>query len=54
MGTCQLFDPATQAVMANYNMPTLYLDTAAYEKAARRQIQIEYENLKRVGMLAKQ
>jgi len=48
-----LFDPATQAVMATYNMPTLYLDTAAYDKAARAQNQIELENLKRVGMLAK-
>jgi tripartite-type tricarboxylate transporter receptor subunit TctC len=49
-----LFDPATQAVMATYNMPTLYLDTAAYDKAARAQNQIEIDNLKRVGMLAKQ
>ena len=48
-----LFDPATQNVMATYNMPTLYLDTAAYDKAAREQVKIEYENLKRVGMLAK-
>jgi len=49
-----LFDPATQAVMATYSMPTLYLDTADYDKAARAQNQIEYENLRRVGMLAKQ
>jgi tripartite-type tricarboxylate transporter receptor subunit TctC len=49
-----LFDPATQAVMENYNMPTLYLDTTAYDRAARAQIRIEYENLRRVGMLAKQ
>jgi tripartite-type tricarboxylate transporter receptor subunit TctC len=49
-----LFDPATQAVMATYNMPTLYLDIAAYEKAARQQDVIERENLKRVGMLGKQ
>jgi len=49
-----LFDPATQAVMETYNMPTLYLDTAAYDKAAREQEKIERENLKRVGMLAKQ
>ncbi|HZQ00989.1 MAG TPA: tripartite tricarboxylate transporter substrate binding protein [Reyranella sp.] len=48
-----LFDTATQSVMATYNMPTLYLDTAAYDKAAREQVKIEYENLKRVGMLAK-
>jgi tripartite-type tricarboxylate transporter receptor subunit TctC len=49
-----LYDPATQAVMATFNMPTLYLDTAAYDKAARMQATIECENLKRVGMLAKQ
>jgi tripartite-type tricarboxylate transporter receptor subunit TctC len=49
-----LFAPATQAVMATYNMPTLYLDTATYDQAARRQNQIEIDNLKRVGMLAKQ
>ena len=47
-----LFDPATQTVMNTYNMPTLYLDTAAYDKAARAQNQIEIDNLKRVGMLA--
>ncbi len=49
-----LFSPATQAVMNTYNMPTLYLDTAAYDTAARRQVEIELANLKRVGMLAKQ
>jgi tripartite-type tricarboxylate transporter receptor subunit TctC len=49
-----LFAPETQAVMATYNMPTLYLDSAAYDKAARQQNQIEIDNLKRVGMLAKQ
>ena len=47
-----LFDTATQAVMNTYNMPTLYLDTAAYDKAARAQNQIEIDNLERVGMLA--
>jgi len=40
--------------MATYNMPTLYLDTASYDNAARVQNQIEIDNLKRVGMLAKQ
>ncbi len=49
-----LFSPETQAVMNTYNMPTLYLDTAAYDTAARRQVEIELANLKRVGMLAKQ
>jgi tripartite-type tricarboxylate transporter receptor subunit TctC len=49
-----LFDPATQNVMATYNMPTLYLDSAAYDRAARAQFNIEFENLKRVGMLARQ
>ena len=48
-----LFDPATQAVMSNFNMPTLYLSTADYDKAAREQVKIETENLKRVGMLAR-
>jgi tripartite-type tricarboxylate transporter receptor subunit TctC len=47
-----LFSPETQAVMNTYNMPTLYLDTAAYDKAARKQVEIELANLKRVGMLA--
>ena len=48
-----LFDPATQAVMERYNMPTLYLDSAAYDAAAREQDKIERANLKRVGMLAR-
>jgi tripartite-type tricarboxylate transporter receptor subunit TctC len=48
-----LFDPATQAVMERYNMPTLYLDTASYDAAARQQDKIERANLKRVGMLAR-
>jgi tripartite-type tricarboxylate transporter receptor subunit TctC len=49
-----LFDPATQAVMEKFSMPTLYLDTAAYAAAAKEQHKIEYDNLVRVGMLAKQ
>jgi tripartite-type tricarboxylate transporter receptor subunit TctC len=49
-----LYSPETQAVMDKFNMPVLYLDTAAYDKAARAQDQIERENLKRVGMLGKQ
>ena len=48
-----LFDPATQEVMSRYNMPTLYLDTAAYDAAARQQHVVEPENLRRVGMLPK-
>ena len=48
-----LFDPATQAVMERYSMPTLYLDSAAYAAAAREQEKIERANLKRVGMLAR-
>jgi tripartite-type tricarboxylate transporter receptor subunit TctC len=47
-----LFSPEVQTVMATYNMPTLYLDTAAYDKAAREQDKIERANLKRVNMLA--
>jgi tripartite-type tricarboxylate transporter receptor subunit TctC len=49
-----LYAPETQAVMEKFNMPVLYLDTAAYDKAAREQDKIERENLKRVGMLGKQ
>ena len=49
-----LYSPETQAVMDKFNMPVLYLDTAAYDKAAREQDKIERENLKRVGMLGKQ
>lgn len=48
-----LFDPATQAAMERYNMPTLYLDSAAYDAAAHEQDRIERANLKRVGMLAR-
>lgn len=48
-----LFDPATQAVMERYSMPTLYLDMAAYDAASREQDKIERENLRRVGMLAR-
>jgi len=48
-----LFDPATQAVMERFSMPTLYLDTAAYNAAARQQEKIERDNLERVGMVGK-
>jgi tripartite-type tricarboxylate transporter receptor subunit TctC len=47
-----LYSPEVQKVMDTYNMPTLYLDTAAYEKAAREQDKIERANLKRVNLLA--
>ena len=47
-----LFSPEVQRVMDTYNMPTLYLDTAAYEKAAHEQDKIERANLKRVNLLA--
>jgi tripartite-type tricarboxylate transporter receptor subunit TctC len=47
-----LYDPATQAVMAKFDMPTLYLDSAGFDAAARRQVEIERENLRRAGMLA--
>ena len=46
-----LFDPVTQAVMERFNMPTLYLDSAGFDAAARRQVEIERENLRRAGML---
>lgn len=48
-----LFDPATREVMARFNMPLLYLPTAEYDAASRRQDQIERENLRRLGMLAR-
>ena len=35
-------------------MPTLYVDSAGYAAAYKEQDRIERENLKRVGMLAKQ
>jgi tripartite-type tricarboxylate transporter receptor subunit TctC len=47
-----LYSPETQKLMETYNMPTLYLDSAAYDKAARAQVQIERDNLKRVNLLA--
>ena len=47
-----LFSSEVQKVMDTYNMPTLYLDTAAYDRAAREQDKIERANLKRVNMLA--
>jgi tripartite-type tricarboxylate transporter receptor subunit TctC len=46
-----LFDPATREVMARFNMPLLYLNTADYDAASRRQHDIERENLRRLGML---
>ncbi len=46
-----LFDPATRAVMERFNMPLLYLNSADYDAAYRRQNEIERENLRRVGML---
>jgi tripartite-type tricarboxylate transporter receptor subunit TctC len=49
-----LFDPATQAVMEKFSMPTLYLDGAGYAAAYRELEGVERANLKRVGLLAKQ
>jgi hypothetical protein len=49
-----LFDPATQAVMERFSMPTLYLDGAGYAAAYKELENVERDNLKRVGMLAKQ
>ena len=48
-----LFDPTTREVMARYNMPLLYLPSAEYDAASRRQDAIERENLRRLGMLAR-
>jgi tripartite-type tricarboxylate transporter receptor subunit TctC len=49
-----LFDAATQTVMEKFSMPTLYQDAAAYAADYKELEKIERENLKRVGMLAKQ
>ena len=46
-----LFDPTTQEVMGRYNMPNLYLNTADYDAASRRQHVIERENLIRLNLL---
>jgi tripartite-type tricarboxylate transporter receptor subunit TctC len=47
-----LFDPATRAVMDRFNMPVLYLDSAGFDAASRRQVEIEREGLRRAGLLA--
>jgi tripartite-type tricarboxylate transporter receptor subunit TctC len=49
-----LFDAATQAVMERFSMPTLYQDGPAYAADYKELEKIERENLKRVGLLAKQ
>jgi tripartite-type tricarboxylate transporter receptor subunit TctC len=49
-----LFDPATREVMGRFNMPLLYLPTAEYDAASRRQDALERENLRRLGMLARE
>jgi tripartite-type tricarboxylate transporter receptor subunit TctC len=49
-----LFDAATQAVMEKFSMPTLYIDGAGYTAAYKDLETVERDNLKRVGMLAKQ
>ena len=48
-----LFDPTTREVMARFNMPLLYLPTAEYDAASRRQDEIERDNLRRLGMLGR-
>ena len=49
-----LFDAATQSVMEKFSMPTLYQDGAAYAADYKELEKVERENLKRVGLLAKQ
>jgi len=49
-----LYDAATQAVMEKFSMPTLYQDAAGYQADYKELEGIERENLKRVGLLAKQ
>jgi tripartite-type tricarboxylate transporter receptor subunit TctC len=49
-----LFDAATQSVMDKFSMPTLYQDGSAYAADYKELEKVERENLKRVGLLAKQ
>ena len=49
-----LFDAATQSVMDKFSMPTLYQDGAAFAADYKELEKVERENLKRVGLLAKQ
>ena len=49
-----LYDAAAQAVMEKFSMPTLYQDAAAYQADYKELEGVERENLKRVGLLAKQ
>jgi tripartite-type tricarboxylate transporter receptor subunit TctC len=49
-----LFDTATQTVMEKFSMPTLYLGGDGYAAAYKELEGVERDNLKRVGMLAKQ
>ena len=49
-----LYDAATQAVMEKFSMPTLYQAAAAYQADYKQLEGVERENLKRVGLLAKQ
>jgi tripartite-type tricarboxylate transporter receptor subunit TctC len=49
-----LFDAATQTVMEKFSMPTLYLGGDGYAAAYKELEGVERDNLKRVGMLAKQ
>ena len=46
-----LDDPAVLAVMARFNMPRLYADSAGFDAAAKAQVAMERENLRRAGML---
>ena len=53
-GRTALYDAATQAVMEKFSMPTLYQDATAYQADYKELEGTERENLKRVGLLAKQ
>ncbi len=46
-----LHDPATLAVIDRYNLPLLYLDSAAYDAASRAQVEVERAGLRRLGLL---
>jgi tripartite-type tricarboxylate transporter receptor subunit TctC len=49
-----LFDPAHQPALDRFDQPTLYLDSASWEAAARRYVAEERELLRQIGLLAQQ
>jgi len=48
-----LYDPTHLAALDRYDMPVLYLDSAAYTEASRQYQVLEREMLQRVGLLSR-